>query len=135
MKRPKERDAVVVLDTTTLVDADRNGLPVQRMVEEHLAQGDDIVVPIQVAIEYCAGRHDPAAGLTALRESFWIVPCDEEIGLEAARLAREAFSGGRFPGWADVQIAATARYLGMPILTRNRLHFDGLGVEVLEYTV
>lgn len=71
--------------------------------------------------------------MAALRQGFWIVPCDEEIALEAARLARTAHQEGRFPGWADVQIAATARHLGMPVVTRNPKHFEPLGVRVLTH--
>jgi predicted nucleic acid-binding protein len=124
---------VPVLDTTALVDADRRGAAVAKVVESRHEAGDDAVVPIQAAIEYCAGRDDPAAGLRALRASFAIVPCDEEIGLEAARLARAALEAGRFPGWADVQIAATAKRLGMAVVTRDARHFEALGIEVLTY--
>lgn len=79
-----------VLDATALIDADRPGSDVAAIVQERVDAGEDAVVPVQAAIEYCAGREDPAAGMAALRQGFWIVPCDEEIALEAARLARTA---------------------------------------------
>lgn len=122
-----------VLDATVLIDADRRGTRAATIVREMHDQGEDAVVPVQAAIEYCSGRADPAAGMRALRDSFWIVPCDEPIALEAARLARAAWDAGRFPGWADVQVAATAKHLGMAVLTRNPKHFEALGLAVLTY--
>ncbi len=122
-----------VLDSTFLVDLDREPERHRSWLETQVEEQEDLVVPAQAAIEFASGEHDPAAALRDLQASFWIVPVDERIQLEAARLARKAFEDGIFPGWADLQIAATASYLGMSIATRNRKHFEPLGLTVNLY--
>lgn len=121
------------LDATVLIDADRNDPSLRKQIEVSVQEEEALVVPIQAAIEYCTGRKDPAAGMRKLRGSFWVVICDEEIALEASRLAQQAIGKGRFPGWSEVQIAATARMLGMSVLTRNVRHYEDLGVPTRTY--
>lgn len=122
-----------VLDTTLLIAADRGPAGMDDFLHELLASDEPLLVPVQVAIEYGCGRMDPAEAMRKLREAFAVVPCGPDIALEAARMAREARLAGVFPGWADIQIAATARHEGMAIVTRNERHFAGLGVRVLEH--
>lgn len=54
--------------------------------------------------------------------------------LAAARLAGvlgdSAQADGRYPGFADVAIAAIAQSRELVVVTLNRRHFDPLGVEV-----
>ena len=54
--------------------------------------------------------------------------------LAAARLAGAltdaARADGRYPGFADVAIAAIAKTRELVVVTLNRRHFDPLGVEV-----
>lgn len=121
------------LDSTVLIDADRNDPRLRDRIKQYVEKEDPLIVPIQAAIEYSTGRKDPAEGLRRLRQSFWVVECDPEIALEAARLAKHAIQNGRFPGWADVQIAATARILGVGVLTRNIRHFEDLDVHTETY--
>jgi len=55
--------------------------------------------------------------------------------LAAARIAGPlgdlAQAGGRYPGFADVAIAAIAKARALVVVTLNRRHFDPLGVEVV----
>lgn len=121
------------LDATVLIDADRKDPDLQDRIKQYIENEDPLIVPIQAAIEYSTGRKDPAAGMRRLRQSFWVVECDHEIALEAARLAKQSIEKGRFPGWADVQIAATARVLGVSVLTRNIRHYADLEVRTETY--
>jgi predicted nucleic acid-binding protein len=121
-----------VLDATFLIDLERDPGRLQDLVRTLVAD-EDLVVPAQAAIEFACGTSDPAETLRKLREGFSFLPLDGEIALEAARLAKEASRDGVFPGWPDIQIAATARHLGMAILSRNARHFHALGIEVVGY--
>lgn len=122
-----------VLDTSALVDLDRSDNRVAEILAKSVDADEEIIVPVQTAIEYCAGRFDPAQGMRALHASFWVVACDDDIALTASRLARKAQSAGNFPGWADLQIAATAKQAGMPVVTRNAKHFRPLGIQVIDH--
>lgn len=119
-----------VIDTTLLVQAERLPEQTQQFVEDLIHEDEPLLVPLQVAIEYASGRTDPAEALRKLRSAFALVPCGPEIGLEAARMAREARLRGVFPGWGDIQIAATAHHEGMAVVTKNGRHFEALGVRV-----
>lgn len=61
-----------------------------------------------------------------------ILPFDHESAKVAARFADHAAAQGHKPGWADIQIAATAAARGFTVLTRNARHFAPLGVAHLD---
>lgn len=124
-----------VLDATFLIDLDRDPER-HRVFLRELAEGsEELVVPVQAAIEFTAGLKDPAEGLRKVLTRFTLAPADEAVALEAARLAKASFMEGSFPGWPDIQVAATARRLGMSVVTSNRAHFEPLGIEVVPYDV
>lgn len=97
-------------------------------------EAEAVVVPMQAAIECAASSVDPLAVFREIESAFVLRPLDGDIAREAARMASDALMRGRFPGWADVQIAATARYEGMCVLSRNVRDFrDALGVPTWDY--
>jgi predicted nucleic acid-binding protein len=125
---------VPVLDATFLIDvrARKHGAPAA--LERMASSPERILVPAQVAVEYGAGLLDIAQGFRELAESFEVVPFDEAIAREAARLAQGAIRRGKFPGWGDTQVAATAAYHGMWIASTNVKHLrDALGARVWDY--
>lgn len=122
-----------VLDTTFLISGDRRPTRIEGFLIQLLEAGEPLLVPVQAAIEFAAGKADPAAAYRQVRDAFTLVPCGPEIGLEAARLAREGAARGDFPGWADIQIAATASHEGMAIVTNNPKHFEPFGIAVLTH--
>ena len=69
------------------------------------------------------------AGLAALEEAYAgrIVPVDRDIAAEWARLL-----GEHDRNRDDTALAATARVLGLVVVTRNMRHFRGRGVRVLD---
>jgi len=119
-----------VLDTTFLISGDRKAPEASAYLEGLVAEGEPLMLPAQVAIEYASGKQDPAEAMRKLREAYTFIPCGPDIALEAARLAQWARSKGLFPSWSDIQIAATARHEGMAIVTNNARHFQGLGIDV-----
>lgn len=57
---------------------------------------------------------------------------DERIAEEAGRMTSTGKKVGARPEFADALIAATARVHGLQLVTLNRKHFEGLGVELVE---
>ncbi len=123
-----------VLDATFLIDlrrAPRRAVPAH---ERLLALDEDLVVPWQAAVEYCAGLREPEVGFRDLVASYVLAAFDEPVARVAALLAKRAIARRRLPGWPDVQIAATAVHLGMFVVTRNPRDFrDALGVRAWDY--
>jgi toxin FitB len=95
---------------------------------------------IQAGIEK-AGRKGAAAKAghlsrwLALLVEFYgdrLLPIDVEVAKLSGVLFDVAASGGHAPGWADAQIAATARSHDLTLVTRNAKHFRAMGVDVLD---
>ncbi len=118
-----------VLDTTVLI-ADERDPAVHAFLVRLIAEGEPLMVPAQVAIEFAAGRPDPAEAIRKIRDAFVLVPCGPDIVLEASRMAKASLRAGSFPGWPDIQVAATARHEGMAVVTNNGRHFEPLGIRV-----
>lgn len=119
-----------VLDTTFLIGLEKRPGTLRHFLEDLNEEGEPILVPVQAAIEFAAGADDPAQAIRTLQEAFTVVPFGPVLAIEAARLARASFASGKFPGWPDIQIAATARHEGMVVVTRNGRHFETLGIRV-----
>ena len=62
-----------------------------------------------------------------------ILGVDERVAEEAGRLTSKAKRIGAKPQFADVLIAATATVHGLRVATLNRKHFEGLGLELVEF--
>lgn len=123
-----------VLDTSLLIGTRKRPDEMQAVLRRLASEDEAMLVPMQTAMEYAAGTADPAVSLRSLSESFVLRPFDADVALEAARLARAAFRRGVFPGWGDVQVAATASHEGMYVVTGNVRHFrDALGVRAWDY--
>lgn len=124
-----------VLDTTFLIDLKRQPELARPILERIIEMEEDIVVPVQAAIEYAAGEVEPAAAFTAIARDFRLRACDEEVGRIAAAIFQAARKARRTPGWADTQIAATAIHEGMFVLTRNGKDIgEALGARVWDYS-
>ena len=77
---------------------------------------------------------DLAAWLEALVHLYGhrLLAVDLAISRTAGKLSDIARGQGHAPGFADILIAATARYHDLTILTRNVRHFKPLGVPALD---
>jgi hypothetical protein len=61
-----------------------------------------------------------------------ILPLGTQIARTAGTLSGEARAAGLAPGFADLAIAATAVHHKLTVLTRNRHHFESLGIAVID---
>jgi predicted nucleic acid-binding protein len=69
-----------------------------------------------------------------IRERYVLLPVDEEAALVYAGVARDLRSRGSLIGANDLWIGAVSLRFRLPIVTRNRDHFERIeGLEVLGY--
>lgn len=61
-----------------------------------------------------------------------ILPFDAPCARVWSRMVEEAQARGRPMEWRDSQIAATVLHAGARLATRNRQHFAGLGIDVID---
>jgi toxin FitB len=61
-----------------------------------------------------------------------VLALDSRVGRKASTLSDRAVALGRYPGFADVAIAATASTHELILLTRNGRHFAPLGVAFID---
>jgi predicted nucleic acid-binding protein len=114
----------------------------------HWLQGialDDIAISVMTIEEVRAGVEVMPSG--AKREMIlrWldsdvlsglsgrILPVDEATADECGRLIASARRNGRSTTLGDALIASTARVRGLRLATLNKRHFEGLGVELVDF--
>ncbi|HEV8595948.1 MAG TPA: PIN domain-containing protein [Thermoplasmata archaeon] len=114
---------MVVLDSTFLVDLSRSVPSAVRVLQGLVARGRPLRVPTSVLMEVAAGTPNPEDAAREIGESFLVENFDEQIATIAAKVGHEALRTGRFPGWIDIIIAATALRFGEELLSRNERHF------------
>lgn len=114
---------MVVLDSTFLVDLSRSVPAATGLLRDLVARARPLRVPTAVLMEVAAGTPDPEEAARAIAESFLVQSFDEETAGVAAQLGHDALRVGRFPGWIDVIIAATAVRHGEELVSRNVRHF------------
>ncbi len=100
----------VLLDTDVLIDHMRG--------RRHLAT-DKTAVSVVTRSELFAGDERHEAAVEALLEDCEEIEVSPEIARRAGRIKRQ--TGLQI---ADAMIAATALERGLPLMTRNRRHFD-----------
>lgn len=122
-----------VFDSTFLIALEREPGRMRPLLSGLMEGDEDLVVPATVAGEVATGADDPAEAVRKIMEAFAFAPMGPDIAVEVGRLAQQALRAGRFPGWSDIQVAATARHEGMAVVTANGKHFEALGVRVIEH--
>lgn len=60
-----------------------------------------------------------------------VIPFDTDAAKTYAEIASTRRAAGRPIADADCQIAAIARAIGMPVVTRNARDFEGCGIDVI----
>lgn len=85
-------------------------------------------------VEVASGTADPDTAIRAIQDSFIPVPFDLETAGVAAGIGRDLLRAGRFPGWIDIVIAATALRFGEELVSRNERHFRRIrGLALVTY--
>lgn len=99
---------MAVLDTSFLIDFE-HGLPsALRQLEALEAAKEPLLVPALVALEFAGGSKEPRRVWEALRRAYTILDFTASTAERASLMAGLALREGRFPGWSDIQVAATA---------------------------
>ena len=105
--------SLVLLDTTFLVDAERDGLELEAAIndEDDVALAAISVAEMLVGVELAATKHRPRreAFVDDLVSSVPIVPYDLSVAGDHASLLAAVKVAGRPRGAHDLIIAATAR--------------------------
>ena len=125
----------LILDSSVIIDAERRGETVERLVERIiLATGDQDAALSAVGLtEIVHGIYRASApAIRSRRESFLkelladltVYPYTKETAMLAGKLDGEQQSRGVVIPFADLLIGATAVTLGYSVLTVNTRHFE-----------
>ncbi|MGI8731388.1 MAG: PIN domain-containing protein [Solirubrobacteraceae bacterium] len=136
----------LLLDTNVLIDLARNSprAPIWRPLV-----ADKVPIVCFVTVADCGRKrssrptvHELRRTLRATVNSLVVVPSTDDLAEERAKVVTEARGLGQALGAAelgknvhaqDAWIAATARLHGLPLLTGNRRHFEGLpGLQLVD---
>lgn len=124
---------MAVLDSSFLIDLSHQHEKAVKALRTMTDQGHRLIVPALAALEYLTGLDDPVEGMRDIERGFQLVPYDKTHILRGSKLARDAYSKGRFPGWSDTCIATTALLEQEPVITADPDHFRALGCRVWDY--
>jgi len=116
---------MILADTDVLIDALRGHEPARGRVAEALDLGALATTSITVFELTSGARSDKqAAAIDDLLAAMPRLPFDDEAARAAAAARRELEAAGRTIGMADYLIAGIALSRSLPLLTRNRKHFE-----------
>ncbi len=125
---------MIVVDTDVLIDSLNGKNPSSDRVALEIQSGTLATTTITVFELFGGAKTGKARG--SIEKLLWalrIFPLDEESGATAAAIRRELEGRGTTIGMADYLIAGICQARSLPLLTRNRVHFErvtGLRVEV-----
>ena len=130
--------SLLLLDTTFVVDAER----AEAYLDELIGDDDDVAIAaitlaeLVVGVELATARQRPRrrSYVDELTASIPILPYDEAVALQHAKLLVAVRRTGRPRGAHDLVIAATAAATGRTVVSADRGAFDGLpGVRVVDH--
>lgn len=116
---------MIVADTDVLIDALRGREPGRSRVAREIESASLATTTISL-FELLSGARTPREQETIERllEAITILPFDEPASRAASAARRNLEIEGRTIGMADLQIAGICVSRAMPLLTRNRAHFE-----------
>lgn len=130
--------SLLLLDTTLLVDAERGGDQLDRLIDDE----DDVAIAAVTLAELTVGARLASGRRQGRRQAYVdevlsaipVLPYDESIAAEHADLLVAVRRSGRPRGAHDLIIAATARGHRRTIVSADRKAFDDLpGVSARGY--
>jgi len=133
----------LILDSSVVIDAERRGETVERMIERLVALAGDQEAALSAVglTELLHGIHRAnTSALRARRQSFLdelladltVYPYTKETAMLAAKVDAEQQSKGVVIPFGDLLIGGTALSLGFSLLTANLRHFQKIpGLVVL----
>lgn len=129
----------LALDTTFLIDLqnERRGRGRPRGATAFLSahQSTELLLPSVALGEYLEGfDHPDTAEAQALVSTLRRMDVTPEVAKVYAGVTRALRAAGQLIGTNDLWIACTAKAAGIPIVTRNAVHFERVpGLEVVGY--
>lgn len=115
---------LIILDTSILIDHLRGNRAAVALIDEHLADGDQMGASLLTKVELIAGMrsHERRSVRTLVDRLGWVDVTDP-IAEGAGALARRYARSHPGIGVVDFVIAATARELEATLWTHNIRHF------------
>ncbi len=116
---------MILADTDVLIDYLAGTQPVTDQVLEY-AQSDRLHTSAVTCFELLSGAWDGRHGdkVRRLVAAVPVLPLDREAATRAAAVRQQLARSGSSIGMADSLIAGIALVNDLPLLTRNRKHFD-----------
>lgn len=116
---------MILVDTDVLIDALRGREPSRSRIAEGLEVGT-LVTTTVTAFELLSGAKSTkqAQEVDALLAPLELLPFDENASRAAAGARRDLEARGETIGMGDYLIAGICLSRALPLLTRNRNHFD-----------
>ncbi len=116
---------MILADTDMLIDYLAGTQPVADQVLEY-AQSDTLHTSAVTCFELLSGAGDGKRGdrVRRLAAAVPVLPLDRESATQAAAVRQQLARSGFSIGMADSLIAGIALVNNLPLLTRNRKHFD-----------
>ena len=116
---------MIVADSDVLIDALRGRDPVQSRIASEIRKGTLATTSVSV-FELFSGAKDDIhrVKVERLLAALIILPLDEKAGFAAAEIRKALEAKGIGIGMADYLIAGVCLSRSIPLLTRNRDHFE-----------
>lgn len=116
---------MIIADTDVLIDFLAGTQPIADQVKAYAAS-DTLQTSVITCFELLSGARDSKRGdrVRRLVAAIPVLPLDREAATRAADVRQRLASTGTPIGMADSLIAGIALVNGLPLLTRNRKHFE-----------
>ena len=116
---------MIVADTDVLIDALRGREPARRRIAGAIESGALATTAVSL-FELLSGARDASERepIERLLAALAVLPFDAPAGTAAADARRGLEAAGKTIGMADYQIAGICLSRSLPLLTRNRGHFE-----------
>jgi tRNA(fMet)-specific endonuclease VapC len=118
---------LIIADTDVLIDYLAGTQPVADQVKAYAAS-DSLQTTAITCFELLSGARDSKRGdrVRRLVAAIPVIPLDREAATRAADVRQKLARSGASIGMADSLIAGVALVNGLPLLTRNRKHFENV---------
>ena len=121
---------VVLLDTTFLIDAEREAVDLDALIgdDDDVAMAAITVAELLVGVELASPNNREAREVYVdeVVASIPVIPYDRDVAVEHAQLLVAVRNTGRPRGAHDLLIAATARASNRVVITADESAFDDL---------
>lgn len=124
-----------VVDTDFLIAVDHEHRAAMRMADDMRRSPQVVFIPAAVWMEYLVGRSlkDRAATVTGLGQAAVLHGFGRAEADEGIRIYDALEAMGQPLAWHDLQVAATARSLGEPLVSNDQAFRRVPGLQVMRF--